>query len=102
MAGKLNARRVETLTKPGRYADGNNLYLFISANGGKRWTFFYRLGKTAEGKEVRREMGLGGAARGQVSLAEARERALESAGAEASEALSQAISEIRAALRQGA
>jgi integrase len=77
MAGKLNARKVETLTKPGRYADGNNLYLFISANGGKRWTFFYRLGKTADGKEVRREMGLGGAARGQVSLAEARERALE-------------------------
>jgi integrase len=77
MAGKLNARKVETLTKPGRHADGNNLYLFISANGGKRWTFFYRMGKDAEGNEVRREMGLGGAARGQVSLAEARERALE-------------------------
>ncbi len=77
MAGKLNAKKVEALTKPGRYADGNNLYLFISANGGKRWTFFYRLGKNTEGKEVRREMGLGGAARGQVSLAKAREKALE-------------------------
>lgn len=77
MAAKLNARKVETLTEPGRYADGGNLYLFISANGGKRWTFFYRLGKTPEGKEVRREMGLGGAARGQVSLAEAREKAIE-------------------------
>lgn len=77
MAGKLNARKVETLTKPGRYADGNNLYLYISPNGGKRWTFFYRFGKTLDGRELRREMGLGGAARGQVSLAEARERALE-------------------------
>ncbi|WP_373502230.1 tyrosine-type recombinase/integrase [Aestuariivirga sp.] len=91
MAGKLNARKVETLTKPGRHADGNNLYLFISPNGGKRWTFFYRFGKTADGKPLRREMGLGGAARGQVSLAEAREKALEarkllSAGADPLEA----------------
>jgi integrase len=77
MAGKLNARKVETLTKPGRYADGGNLYLFISPNGGKRWTFFYRLGKTADGKPVRREMGLGSAANGQVSLAEARGKALD-------------------------
>ena len=75
MAGKLNARKVETTTKPGRYADGGNLYLLISPNGGKRWTFFYRFGKTAEGKPIRREMGLGSAAKGQVSLAEAREKA---------------------------
>ncbi len=34
MAGKLNARRVETLTEPGRYSDGGNLYLFITPNGG--------------------------------------------------------------------
>lgn len=77
MAGKLNARKVETLTKPGRYSDGDNLYLFISPNGGKRWTFFYRLGKDADGKPIRREMGLGSAAKGQVSLAEAREKALD-------------------------
>jgi integrase len=77
MAGKLNARKVETLTKPGRYSDGDNLYLFISPNGGKRWTFFYRFGKDADGKPVRREMGLGSAARGQVSLVEARARALD-------------------------
>jgi integrase len=77
VAGKLSARKVETTTKPGRYSDGGNLYLFISPNGGKRWTFFYRFGKTAEGKPVRREMGLGSAARGQVSLAEARERAVD-------------------------
>jgi integrase len=69
--GLLNARKVETLTEVGRHADGRNLYLLISPNGGKRWTFYYRFG----GK--RREMGLGSAAKGQVSLAEARERAAE-------------------------
>ena len=69
MAGKLNARKVETLTKPGRYADGGNLYLRISPNGGKRWMFFYRFG----GK--RRDLGLGSAAKGGVSLAEARQKA---------------------------
>jgi hypothetical protein len=72
MAGKLNARKVETLAKPGRHSDHlNNLYLSISSNGGKRWVFFYRW---AGG---RKELGLGGAARGQVSLAEARAKALE-------------------------
>ncbi len=67
MAGKLTARRVETLTKPGRYSDGGNLYLRISPNGGKRWSFFYRSG----GKM--RDLGLGSAAKGQVSLQEARD-----------------------------
>ena len=66
MAGKLNARKVETLTEPGRHSDGGNLYLSISPNGGKRWTFFYRF---ASG---RREMGLGSAANGRVSLQDAR------------------------------
>jgi hypothetical protein len=65
----LNARKVETLSKPGRHADGGNLYLSISENGGKRWVFFYRF------KGSRREMGLGSAAKGQVSLAEARKAA---------------------------
>ena len=67
--GLLNARKVETLSKPGRHADGGNLYLSISTNGGKRWVFFYRF------KGGRREMGLGSAAKGQVSLAEARRAA---------------------------
>lgn len=71
MAGKLNSRKVETLTEPGRHSDGGNLYLSISENGGKRWTFFYRFGSK------RREMGLGSAAKGEVSLADAREKALE-------------------------
>ena len=75
MAGKLNARKVETIIKPGRYSDGGNLYLSITPNGGKRWTFFYRMGKTEEGKPIRREMGLGSAGKGGVSLADAREMA---------------------------
>lgn len=70
----LNARKVETLAKPGRHADGHNLYLSISENGGKRWVFFYRFGSK------RREMGLGSAAKGEVSLAAAREKALEARG----------------------
>ena len=69
--GLLNARKVETLAEPGRHADGGNLYLSISDNGGKRWVFFYRF------KGKRKEMGLGSAAKGQVSLADAREKALE-------------------------
>jgi integrase len=71
MAGKLNARKVAALTKPGRYSDEGhpNLYLFITPNGGKRWTFLYRLG----GK--RREMGLGSVT--SVGLKEARDKAAE-------------------------
>ncbi|WP_395661677.1 tyrosine-type recombinase/integrase [Aestuariivirga sp.] len=71
MAGKLNARKVETLTKPGRYSDEGtpNLYLRITPNGGKRWTFFYRFGGQ------RKDMGLGSAGPGGVSLAEARQKA---------------------------
>jgi integrase len=52
------------------------LYLFISPSGSKRWTFFYRFGKDHEGKPIRREMGLGSAGKGEVSLAEAREMAV--------------------------
>lgn len=67
--GKLSARKVETLKVPGRHSDGGNLYLSISDNGGKRWVFFYRF----NGK--RKEMGLGSAARGGVSLLDARKKA---------------------------
>lgn len=69
--GNLNPLKVKALTEPGRYSDGGNLYLFISPNGGKRWTFFYRFGGT------RREMGLGSAGPNGVSLADAREKATE-------------------------
>jgi integrase len=68
---KLSARAVETLKPPGRYSDGGNLYLSISANGGRRWVFLYRF----RGKQ--REMGLGSASRAGTSLARARELAAE-------------------------
>ena len=59
---KLSARTVETLKAPGRYSDGGNLYLSISANGGRRWVFMYRFA----GKQ--REMGLGSASRAALRL----------------------------------
>lgn len=67
MAGKLSARRAETLSEPGLHSDGDGLYLSIGASGARSWLFFFRW------KGRRREMGLGSARH--VSLAEAREAA---------------------------
>lgn len=64
---RLNARKVQTLTKPGRHADGNCLYLQIG-NGGKSWILRYR----QRGIGRVREMGLGAVR--VVSLQEARQR----------------------------
>jgi hypothetical protein len=67
---RLTARTVAALKKPGRHADGGNLYLTISKTGAgvsRRWTFLYSLA----GKQ--REAGFGPAAT--VTLAEAREKA---------------------------
>ena len=66
-----SARTVETLTKAGRHNAGDNLYLSITKAGSKRWVFLYTFG----GK--RRELGLGSAANGHVTLAQAREKAIE-------------------------
>lgn len=69
---KLTARTVAALSKPGRHADGGNLYLTISkpgATASRRWTFMY----VFAGKQ--REAGFGSTA--VVTLAEARERAAE-------------------------
>lgn len=71
MAPTMTAARVKSLKEPGRHSAGDNLYLLISPNGGKRWTFLYRW----NGK--RHEMGLGSAADDGVSLAEARRKAAE-------------------------
>ena len=68
---KLSARAVETLKAPGRYSDGGNLYLSISANGGRRWVFMYRL-PASSGK-----WGWVQASRAGTSLARARELAAE-------------------------
>src|SRR5260221_12017202 len=64
---RLNARTVATITKPGRHADGGNLYLSISPAGARSWTFMFRWGGRPK------EIGLGSAR--DVSLALARELA---------------------------
>ena len=65
----LSAPRVHTLTEPGRYPDGGNLYLQVQLlpdnRIGKRWIFRY---VSADGR--RPEMGLGPLV--DVSLADAR------------------------------
>jgi integrase len=64
---RLNARLVASLDKPGRHADGGNLYLSISTGGAKSWTFM----TTFAAKRI--ELGLGPLS--SVPLAEARKRA---------------------------
>src|SRR5271169_4030277 len=61
----LTARNIETTKKPGRYSDGNGLYLVVRAGGSRQWVFLYR----RDGKL--KEMGLGSPAKG-VTLAMAR------------------------------
>ena len=63
----LSAARVRTAKSPGRYADGNGLYLVVEPTGNKRW--IQRL--TILGR--RTDLGLGGYPL--VSLGEAREKA---------------------------
>ena len=64
---RLSAVRVRSVTKAGRYLDGNGLYLNVQPSGAKRW--FLRV--VVMGR--RRDFGLGGLS--VVSLAEAREEA---------------------------
>lgn len=64
---KLTALKVMRLSKPGRYADGNGLYLQITKALVKSWLFRYE----RNGKE--RQMGLGPTHT--IGLAEAREAA---------------------------
>ena len=66
--GKLSAPTVRSFSSPGRYADGNTLYLKIADGGSKSW--IQRL--TIDGH--RRDIGLGSYPT--VSLAKARELAL--------------------------
>ena len=68
---RLTVKTVAALTKPGRHADGGNLYLQIAQSGTRQWTFFFQLNGT------QREMGLGSAGPGGITLAEAREKAIE-------------------------
>ncbi len=65
----LSAAFVRSAKTPGRYADGNGLYLLVDKSGARRWV----LRTVVQGR--RRDIGLGGVSL--VSLAEARERAVE-------------------------
>jgi len=51
---KLTTSAINGNLKAGRYSDGRNLYLLVSATGAKSWLFIYR---AANGKQ--RELGLG-------------------------------------------
>ena len=64
---KLTAVTVKKLSKPGKYADGNNLYLHIDPSGARRWILRLTVGHR------RRDMGLGNTMI--VSLEEARKLA---------------------------
>ena len=63
----LTAVKVKTLKKPGRYADGNGLYLVVDDTGATPWM----LRTMVKGRRC--DIGLGGT--GLVSLSEAREKA---------------------------
>ena len=65
--GKLTATAVKAAKVPGRYGDGDGLFLMVGATGSKSW--LVRVQK--DGK--RRDIGLGGASK--VPLALARDRA---------------------------
>jgi hypothetical protein len=64
---RLTAVAVRNLKRPGRYADGNGLYLVVDDSGAKRWML-----RTVV-LNRRRDIGLGSVRL--VSLAEAREEA---------------------------
>ena len=65
----LSAAFVRTVTKPGKYTDGHGLFLKVEASGARRWIQRIMI----RGK--RSEIGMGSASL--VSLAKAREQALE-------------------------
>jgi hypothetical protein len=73
---RLSARFVNTIGKPGRYADGDGLYLIVSPKGAKRWQFLFRW------QSKLKEMGLG--SQSGLGLSEAREMASEARGVLAS------------------
>ena len=68
MAGRLSVRQVQTLGA-GMHADGDGLYLQVTATGARSWILRYQVNKR------RREMGLG--AFPLFGLADARQRAQE-------------------------
>ena len=66
-SNKLSPLAVKALKKPGRYSDGNGLYIVVSDTGSKKWI----LRTVVQGR--RTDIGLGG--HSTTTLAEAREEA---------------------------
>src|SRR6516165_6587698 len=66
--GRLTARECETVTRPGMYGDGGNLYLQVDQRGNRAWVFRWQ---DAGGRV--RKMGVGPLHT--VSLADARAKA---------------------------
>lgn len=66
---RLTARQVQTITKPGRHADGDGLYLIVDPGGAKRWALLIAV------RGRRRELGLGSVRT--LDLAKARQAARE-------------------------
>jgi integrase len=66
---QLTAIFVDKITKPGKYLDGDGLYLQVSPSGSKSWLYIYKV----DGR--RPEMGLGPYPT--IGLADAREKARE-------------------------
>jgi hypothetical protein len=69
LPGRLSDRAIRALREPGRYGDGNNLFLTVSATGSKSWLLRIQRGGR------RRDLGLGRWP--DVPLALARARAVE-------------------------
>lgn len=65
--GKLTALKIRNLTEPGRYPDGDGLFLEMNGKGSGRWLL------RIQSKGIRRDFGLGSLKR--VSLADARDAA---------------------------
>jgi len=76
LSGKLTKRLVQNLG-PGRHGDGSGLYLVVDPSGARRWIVRVTVKgqKNRKGAPLRTDFGLGGA--DIVTIAQARERALE-------------------------
>jgi len=77
VAKELKALEVQRLTKPGVHAVGGvpGLHLQVLPGGGRTWLLRVTVGTTADGKQRRSEIGLGGYPA--VTLQQAREKARE-------------------------
>jgi integrase len=77
LAKELSALAVKNLKKPGTYPVGGvpGLHLQVLPSGKQTWLLRATVGTNAQGKQRRREIGLGG--HPEISLADAREKARE-------------------------